>query len=72
MNCPTGPAELIKHNESGLLIPPDDTAAFNEGLKSLMGNAELRKRLAGAAEQSTRHYEIAKIAQQWEACFLRG
>lgn len=49
-----GVPELIRHGETGLLVPPDDCAALAGALVSLIHNADLRERLAIAGEQHVR------------------
>jgi glycosyltransferase involved in cell wall biosynthesis len=38
-------AEVIRDGETGLLVPPDDPAALAGGIRSLLGDEELRRRL---------------------------
>lgn len=43
-----GPAALIRHEETGLLVPVDDTAALAAAIMRLAGDEPLRRRLAEA------------------------
>ena len=44
-----GNPEIIRHGETGLLIPVDDANALQDALLSLLGSAELRSQLGTAA-----------------------
>jgi len=46
--------ELIRHGETGWLVPPGDAAAFAEGVIRLLQNAPLRERLGQAAVRDVR------------------
>jgi glycosyltransferase involved in cell wall biosynthesis len=65
-DCPSGPAELIRHGENGLLLPAGDVAAFADALSRLMENARLRHRMANAARFSVARFALGDILDQWE------
>jgi glycosyltransferase involved in cell wall biosynthesis len=44
-----GLAEAVRDGETGLLVPPRDTAALRTALERLLGDPELRARLGAAA-----------------------
>jgi glycosyltransferase involved in cell wall biosynthesis len=44
-----GNPEIIRHGETGLLIPADDADALRDALLSLLGDAQLRSQLGTAA-----------------------
>ncbi len=41
-NCPTGPPEIITHNEDGLLVENNNEVELTKGLKQMLFNIELR------------------------------
>lgn len=49
-----GVPELIRNNETGLLVPPNDDLALAEALMKLMRDPGLRERLATAGERHVR------------------
>ena len=49
-----GLLDLVRHNETGLLVPPGDEAALREALRWLLGDADLRRRLGDAARERAR------------------
>lgn len=58
--------KLIKDGETGLLVE-DGVDALAEGLKKLMENEELRKKMGGAAHEAMKAFAPEKIWDQWEA-----
>lgn len=46
-----GCREIVRHEETGLLVPPRDPAALAEALARLAGDAALRRRLGAAARR---------------------
>ena len=58
-----GNPELITDQESGLLVPPDDSPALTQALLSLLENETLRSRLGQAARQHIcDHYDLETSA----------
>lgn len=47
-----GIPEVVKHGETGLLVPPGDTAALAGALTELTQSADARRRIGGAARLS--------------------
>lgn len=59
-----GVAEVVGHQESGLLVPPHDTAAFADAVSRLLGDATLRARLsAGAAARIGKRHSLDRAAR---------
>ena len=50
----SGVSELIEHERTGLLCPPEDAAALAEALARLIRDPQLRRRLAMAGEEKVR------------------
>ena len=59
-----GPAEVIDHGVTGLLVPPDDPAALAEALQLLARDPELRARLGRAGRQASEAFAAPVIASQ--------
>lgn len=68
-DCDTGPGDIIRHEVDGLLVPAQDTAALNEALGRLMGDAMLRTRLAARAIEVRERFSLNRIAALWEELF---
>jgi glycosyltransferase involved in cell wall biosynthesis len=65
-DCDFGPREIIVHNETGLLIPPDDVPALSEGILRLINDGDLRRRMGALAIEEARRFESPEILAQWQ------
>jgi glycosyltransferase involved in cell wall biosynthesis len=52
----SGVAEVVRHGETGLLIPPDDLDALTSALRALLGDAQRRQTLG----QQARRFVVAQ------------
>jgi glycosyltransferase involved in cell wall biosynthesis len=59
-----GLPELIAHGESGLLVPPGDSAALAEGVLQLLGDRGLMERLAARAIAQASRYDNRAICNR--------
>jgi glycosyltransferase involved in cell wall biosynthesis len=46
-----GIGELVRHGETGLLVPPDDPAALADAIEALRRDRGLARRLGGAGRE---------------------
>ena len=69
---PSGPAELIRPEHNGLLVPVEDASALATALERLLGDAPLRERLGDAARDIAREFDVAAVAAQWDALLRRA
>jgi glycosyltransferase involved in cell wall biosynthesis len=51
-----GLLDLVRHGETGLLVPPGDSAGLREALRWLLGDPELRTRMGAAARERARQH----------------
>lgn len=51
VNCESGPAEIIDHQQNGWLVPQDDPHTLELAMQQLMQSPELRRRLGSKARQ---------------------
>jgi glycosyltransferase involved in cell wall biosynthesis len=65
-DCDSGPAEIIRANVDGVLVPPEDVDALAHGMDRLMGDEEERSRLGRAAKGVTFRFGLADVMQKWE------
>jgi glycosyltransferase involved in cell wall biosynthesis len=59
-----GTSEIVKHNQTGLLIPVGNERALLTAVRELLGNTETRTRLVSNARQMMEQHFVE------EACFL--
>lgn len=65
-DCNSGPAEIIRNDIDGLLLPAEDENALSEALHRLAGNDALRKRLADQARFVSQRFSAQAVYQQWQ------
>ncbi|QKW06178.1 glycosyltransferase family 4 protein [Streptomyces sp. NA04227] len=73
-DCPHGPAEMISHEEDGLLVPltgdaRQDVTAYAAALRDLMSDAALRRRLGDAAREKAAVFAPEAAAARYEEIF---
>lgn len=68
-DCPVGPREILTHGEDGLLVTNGDAAAIAAGLRTVMADGELRRRMAAAALRNSARYDPAVIAARYVELF---
>lgn len=65
-NCPGGPAEVLRHEESGLLAHNGDETSLAQALQRLLGDAALRERLGREAVKIRERFGLEGVMRQWE------
>lgn len=69
-DCPSGPREMTRDGQDGLLVAPGDWLELTERLRSLMKNPALRHELGKKAAVSVRErYFLESILQRWDELF---
>lgn len=69
-DCPHGPAEIIQHGESGLLVPPGDPRALAEAILRVLRDGALRQRLAEQGRKRSEAFTAPAIAEQYARVLL--
>lgn len=64
-DCPNGPAAMISHGETGLLVPPDDVDGLAAALASLMRDDDRRREMGEAAAAGAERFRSPAIAASW-------
>lgn len=65
-----GVRECLEPEQTGLLVPPEDAGALAKALRRLLGDAELRARLAAAArERALECHTTAVMAARYERLY---
>lgn len=65
-DCPTGPAELIKHGTNGILVPPNNIGELEHQIGTLMRNETLRESLAKEATKIIEKLHPSVVMAEWE------
>jgi glycosyltransferase involved in cell wall biosynthesis len=67
-----GTAELLTGGETGWLVPARDPAALAAGLVRLIGDPDLRQRMARtAAAEAWRRFALSRLVDETESLYLR-
>ena len=65
-----GPAKMIESGRSGLLIPPQDTQALEQAIRSLLRDEGTRRRMAEAARrQAQERFDLRRMVQEVEEVY---
>lgn len=72
VDCASGPREILRPEIDGLLIPNDDPAALAAGLERLLGEADLRHRLASRAPEVLDRFSLARVLAAWDEVFAQA
>ncbi len=65
-DCPSGPAEIIRHEVDGLLVPPLDVDALAAALGRLMGDQDLRLRMGARAPEALERFSLESTLARWD------
>jgi glycosyltransferase involved in cell wall biosynthesis len=65
-DCDSGPADIIRDGEDGLLVPPEDVDALADALGRLMSDGAERARLGAAAAQAVGRFNYDAFFECWE------
>jgi glycosyltransferase involved in cell wall biosynthesis len=66
-DCPTGPGEIVRDHENGILLPPQDVPALTAALLEMISDEELRRRCGPAAEETAEDFKMHAIGPRWDA-----
>jgi glycosyltransferase involved in cell wall biosynthesis len=66
-DCDSGPAEIIRTDIDGVLVPAGEVDRLVQEMNRLMGDDSERVRLGREAEAVTRRFSLTRIMQLWES-----
>lgn len=64
-DCPTGPSEIIRTGENGLLLPAEDVDALAKAMTRLANDATQRDRLGQQAQKVLQDNGLDRIMDMW-------
>jgi len=67
VDCPTGPAEMIRSGTNGILVPRGDEQGLISAIRSILQDEELATRLGQEARNLGNRYLPEMVLDQWEA-----
>ena len=69
-DCETGPNEIIRNNEDGLLVPAQDVEKFSNALDKLIRDEKLRDSFSSKARNSVYiRYSEDYVMNRWKILF---
>jgi glycosyltransferase involved in cell wall biosynthesis len=68
-DCDTGPRHIILHNETGLLLPPQDTEMMASNVLQLLKNSDKLKEMGARSLERIQNYYPDKIYALWQQLF---
>ena len=66
VDCASGPAEIVTHEQNGLLVQNNDPQAFAEAMNRLIFDQSLYQFCKSNAKTSVAHLSIDRVAEQWQ------
>jgi len=70
-DCPSGPAEIVRHGVNGVLVPSDDLEALGTAMKTLMEDTKARERLGKEALKVAETFSSAAVMGAWDELLSR-
>lgn len=67
--CKCGPRDVITDGEDGILVPEGDFAGLAAGMKRLMDDEGLRRKMGAEAFRNSEKYDKERIMVLWENLF---
>ena len=71
-DCPSGPADILRDGENGLLVANGEADGLAQGLDTLMADPALRCRLGERARDVTGRFGIQIVMDQWDTLVDRA
>jgi glycosyltransferase involved in cell wall biosynthesis len=65
-----GIPKLLRANEDGLMVPPNDENAMAESVRRILKDPEFASKISSAARTKVENFDWPKILPKWESLFL--
>ncbi len=66
-DCPTGPGEIVRAGENGILVAAGDVLGLAAGMRTLIEDDALRRRLGAAAVETAKRFSVSSVGPRWVA-----
>ncbi len=70
-DCPSGPADIVRHEVDGLLVPPEDVDALASAMERLISIPAERARLGQRSSEVVQRFGLNRILQRWDDLFRK-
>lgn len=67
--CPSGPAEIIRQQEDGLLVENGNVKKLAESINYMIEHENVRKEMGKKAAENVQRFSESRIMEQWERLF---
>jgi glycosyltransferase involved in cell wall biosynthesis len=68
-DCDFGPREIVRHGDSGLLVPAGDVEALGDAMRSVVDDRSLAARLADGARRRADDFDVAHMVHAYQRLF---
>ncbi len=68
-DCPSGPSEIISHNETGLIIQNGNTLAMSTAIIELINDPGKRRKMSATSLEKVKQFHPDKVYEQWQLLF---
>ena len=70
-NCKSGPSEIIKNKENGILVPIRDPKALSKAILELLNNSPLRQKFSRNGRKRAKLFSVEKSVREYENLFQK-
>ena len=67
-----GLRDAVRHDETGVLVPPEDVGALAEGMRALIADEPRRRRLGAAGRAWAGRFSWDRLAEDLEGVYMRA
>jgi glycosyltransferase involved in cell wall biosynthesis len=64
-DCPSGPRDIIKNNENGFLVPPNNQLALAQSVLEFITNPQLKNEMSAKSLAISNNWNDKKLLEQW-------
>lgn len=66
-DCPSGPRDIIKHNQNGYLIPSNNVIELEQSIIKFLLNPELKNEMSKRSFELSNKWDDEKLLAKWKA-----